>query len=160
MENNTTNDQNKKYANLDPDQQLAFEKEANRHAERMAEINASYAQEDRKIGLDERRVVCQEKESEARIKADQAENETANTARLALLGLVEKGIEFLQDKVYPDYRQDKAQRWRFNEGLRAAREGIFCTFGADGSVSFTSAKVGVGIVMDAGNKTASTSAAN
>lgn len=144
MTNNTlenSNDQNQ-------EQDLDFVKEANRHKERMAEINNFNAQEERKIYLDERRTVLQEKESEARLKADQAKSETANNARMALLGLVEKGIDFLQNKVYPDYRLDKAQRWRFNEGLRAAREGIFCTFGADGSVTFTSAKVGVGIVMD------------
>lgn len=143
METTNNNDQK----NLD------FVKEDNRHTERMAEINANTAREDRKVDLDERRVNLQEKESEARLAADKAEQETVNSARLTLLGLVEKGIEFLQDKVYPDYRQDKAQRWRFNEGLRAAREGIYCTFGADGSVSFTSTKVGVGIVMDAGKTT-------
>ena len=145
---NNDNDQNENNV-----EDLDLLKERNRHNERMAEINANTAQESSKIKLEERRVICQEKQTDARLAADKAETETANNARMRLLGLVESGIDFLIDKVYPDYRLDKAQRWRFNEGLRAAREGIYCTFGADGSVSFTSTKVGVGIVMDAGNKT-------
>ena len=107
---------------LDPEQQLAVTKEANRHEEEMARINHFNSQEDRKIDLDERRVILQEKETEARIKADKDVNDSALAARktgIALLGqlvgLFEKAVNFKLE-------QEKT-RFEFNKAYDAFRSG-------------------------------------
>ena len=119
----TTNVENNDQNNyLDPEQQLAVTKEKNRHDEEMARINACNSQEDRKIDLDERRVILQEKETEARIAADKAENDSALAVRktgMALLGqLVGIAEKFLELKL----RQEET-RFNYNKAYDAFRSG-------------------------------------
>lgn len=116
---NNDNDQN---MNLDPDMRLAFLKEEYRHEEEKARTEAANRQEDRKIDLEERRIICQEKQVDAQIAADKAENDSALAVRktgMALLGqLVGLAERFLDLKL-----KQEETRYNFNKAYDAFRLG-------------------------------------
>ena len=111
------NDQNQ-------EQNLDLLKEKNRHEERMAEINANNSLESRKVDLDERRVVCQEKETDTRLKADQAESDTANSIRMTGFAALTETLKWVRETVFPTMMKDKTMRSLYNQATAAARAGI------------------------------------
>lgn len=144
MANNTEN--NDQEQQLNPDMQLAFNKESNRHAEEMARIEATSRQEDRKIDLDERRVVCQEKEVDARLKTEEAKNETANSIRMSGFTALTETLKWVRETVFPTVMKEKTMKSIYYQAVSAARSGIATEIDWNtGKVSvcpMTSAKVG------------------
>lgn len=116
------NDQN--MMNLNPEQQLAATKEDHRHKEEMARIEATNRQEDRKIDLDERRVACQEKETDSRLKADEAESETANSIRMAGFTALTETLKWVRETVFPTVMKEKTLRSLYSQATTAGRAGI------------------------------------
>lgn len=138
------NDQN--MMNLNPEQQLAATKEDHRHMEEMTRIEATNRQEDRKVDLDERRVACQEKETDSRLKADEAENETANSIRMAGFTALIETLKWVRETVFPTVMKEKTMKSIYFQAVSAARSGIATEIDWNtGKVSvYPTPKVGVG----------------